>query len=143
MPLYEARAVSYPGKTSTELPSHEEALIFLRRERSDSLPEPRHFRRLRREIDLDSDLDRLSDDENAFLKTKEAQEWQAKRVVNKLLERVQKSHEGRRGDVVVISADPMGPPTRLDTEESPATIAQTHVPWNNWSCWDYGRSKSR
>ncbi|XP_053375384.1 uncharacterized protein LOC123527871 isoform X6 [Mercenaria mercenaria] len=128
MTVYEARAVSYPG-----IPACEIDLQPLQRERSDSLPEPRHFRRLRRELDLDSDLDKQSRDENAFLRSEEAKQWKSKRVTHKQLERTQK---GLEEGGVVISTEPMGSPTPVrDIASSPTAL--THIPWTNWTRWNY------
>lgn len=133
MTIYEARAVSaLPGFQRREIQIQQ-----LFRERSDSLPEARNFRRIRREIDLDSDLDVHSRDENVFLRSTEAKQWKAKRVTHKQLERAK---QGPDGEVVVISTEPLGSPSpERDLTNSPTAL--THVPWTNWTRWNYKRSK--
>lgn len=135
MTVYESRAVSYPGNQIKDL-KFDVDIQPLQRERSDSLPEPRYFRQLRRALDIDSDLDNLSIDENVFLRSKEAKEWKSKRVTHKQLDQTNKA------DNVVISTEPVGSPTPVRGITSSPTLALTHIPWTNWTRWNYRRSKS-
>lgn len=138
MPSFEPRAVSYPVCHKDNPVEFEREITPLQRERSDSLPEPRHFRRLRRELDLDSDLDKQSQDrdEYAFLRSKDAKEWKLKRVTHRQVESLQ-THKRDN----VISTEPMGSPTPVRDEAIYPNLAVTHVPWANWTRWDNSRSK--
>ncbi|XP_052766652.1 uncharacterized protein LOC128207645 isoform X4 [Mya arenaria] len=143
MAAYQQRAVSHTGNRPV---SDQPGLFTLIRQRSDSLPEARHLRHIRRELDLDSDLDRCSGDENAFLRTDEAKQWKADRGPHRNRQhRSPPEAQGTqgtgllpaRGEVVVISTEPMGSPTPVRDVGSSQPTALTHIPWTNWSCWDY------
>ncbi|XP_060552397.1 LOW QUALITY PROTEIN: uncharacterized protein LOC132713733, partial [Ruditapes philippinarum] len=132
MTLFEARAVS----AHSGFPKREIEIQQLFRERSDSLPEARNFRRIRRALDLDSDLDVQSRDENAFFRSVEARQWKSKRVTHKQLERAK---QGPDGEVLLISTEPIGSPSaERDIASSPTAL--TNVPWTNWTRWNYKRT---
>ena len=131
----ESRASSYPiRRHHTTLEPEDDPQV---RFRADSFPEPRHLRRLRRELDLDSDLDRksrYSKPEDAFLQTPEAKMWKAE----KWLQRGFKHIEAAEGEVLV-SRGAMEPPTPARDVASSATLTLTHIPYTNWTRWSYGK----
>ena len=108
--------------------------------RSDSLPEPRHFRHLRRELSIDSDLDKYKHTDDPIFPAHELKQWKTKRVTHKQVESLR--HD-RKADVVVISTDPLGSPTPVqDSAVSPTfAITNDNVPWTNWSKWNLTRGK--
>ena len=131
----ESRASSYPIRRyhTTLEPENDQQVRF----RADSFPEPRHLRRLRRELDLDSDLDRksrYSKPEDAFLQTPEAKMWKA----DKWLQKGFKHIEASDGEVLV-SREAMEPPTPARDVASSVTLTLTHIPYTNWTRWSYGK----
>lgn len=134
MALADTRASSYPVRRQyTALENEDDEYRF----RADSFPEPRHLRRLRRELDLDSDLDhksKFSRPEDAFLQTPEAKMWKSNKLVHKAFKHID-AIEGE----IMISREAMEPPTPARDVASSVTLALTHIPYTNWSRWSYGK----
>ena len=132
--MAETRASSYPIRRQFGFELDENESRF----RADSFPEPRHLRRLRRELDLDSDLDRksrYSRPEDAFLQTPEAKLWKANKLLQKGFKYIEES------EVVVVSREAMAPPSPSRDVMSSET-ALTHIPYTNWTHWNYAKGLS-
>ena len=131
MAFADARASSYPIRRRHTTLGDDDEVRF----RADSFPEPRHLRRLRRELDLDSDLDRksrYSRPEDAFLQTPEAKMWKANKIIHKGFKQI----EAMDGEILP-SREAMEPPTPARDVASSVTLALTHIPYTNWTRWNY------
>ena len=137
MAFAEARASSYPIRRHHFSLDHDDTEV---RFRADSFPEPRHLRRLRRELDLDSDLDRksrYSKPENAFLQTPEAKMWKANKIIHKGFKHIEEFDGG-----VMVSREAMAPASPTRDVISSETLALTHIPYSNWTQWGYAKGLS-
>ena len=105
--------------------------------RSDSLPEARHLRRLRRELSLDTDLDLYKHNEEPVFPPHVLKSWKNRRVTHKQVNLVR----DRKSEVVVISTEPIGPETpRRESAGSP-TGGPSNIPWTNWTRWNMTKGK--